>query len=183
MIGKLKLLAAVGSGVAVSLFAMANEAIAAESVLLTYGPLSIDIPISDLEEFAATGTPSDELSRLLDMAGQNPEAVRRVLISPVEADLIVLDWTLNSPLGEWMLDRVSESIQPATGGAGRLALRSALIGSASGDNEITLLEVMQLYPSSSIVVQGDRLLETYNRINDILEPLEDLADVLRTIEP
>jgi len=170
------------SGLAMGLLVSTSEAIAADRVVLTYGLISMDIPIEDLATFAESGEESDELSRLLDMAGQDPEALRSTLTEPVNLSPTVVDFALNTPPGEWVLDRVSETIHPASGEAGRLALRSALIGASADDHEITLIEVMQLYPSPDIVVQGDRLLETYNRLYEVLEPLADLADILRTIE-
>jgi hypothetical protein len=173
---------AVGTGFITALVMSQGEAIAAERVVLTYGLLSMDIPIEELSTFAETGETSDELARLLDLAGQDPERFRSTLNEPVELSPTVVDFALNTIPGEWMLDRVSETIHPASGQGGRLALRSALIGAAADDGEITLLEVMETYPTPEIVVRGDRLLETYNRIYEVLEPLEDLADVLRTIE-
>jgi hypothetical protein len=170
------------SGLAMGLLMSTGKAIAADRVVLTYGLISMDIPIEDLANFAESGEESDELSRLLDVAGQDPEVLRSTLTEPVNLSPTVVDFALNTPPGEWVLDRVSETIHPASGEAGRLALRSALIGASADDNEITLIEVMQLYPSPDIVVQGDRLLETYNRLYEVLEPLADLADILRTIE-
>ncbi|MEM9768227.1 MAG: alpha/beta hydrolase [Cyanobacteria bacterium P01_D01_bin.71] len=164
-------------GFTAGLLSHLGGALAADMVVLTYGPLAVDVPMDDLETFAESGETSDELGNLLEMAGQEPAQVRNTLNEPVPVNLTVLDLALNSPPGEWMLDRASETIQPASGEAGRLALRSALIGAASVDNEITLLEVMQAYPSPEIVVRGDRLVETYNLLNDILEPLEDLATI------
>lgn len=159
-----------------------SEAIAAEKIVLTYGFLSMDIPVADLEALADEGETSDELSELLNLAGQNPEILRTTLTEPIPLSPIVLDYALNSSTGEWMLNQISEVIHPASGEAGKLALRSALIGASSDDRKVTLLEVMQLYPSPEVVVQGDRLVETYNLINDVIEPLEDLADILGSIE-
>ncbi|HEY9889488.1 MAG TPA: alpha/beta hydrolase [Candidatus Obscuribacterales bacterium] len=159
----------------------AGSAIAAESVVLTYGFLSMTIPIADIETFAETGETSDEMAQLLNLAGQDPAALRSTLNEPVPLSPVVLDYALNSPPGEWMLDRISETIQPASGEAGRSAMRAALIGASSGDNEFTLLEVMQVYPSPEIVVQGDRLIETYSRLYEVLKPLEGLAEILGSI--
>jgi len=170
-----------GVGLTAGLLGQLGGAIAAETVRLTYGPVAMNIPIAELETFAETGEPSDQLEQLFDLANQDPARVRSTLNDPVAVNPVALDMVLNSLPGEWMLDRVSDTIHPASGQAGRQALRAALIGSASDDNEITLLEVMQTYPTPEIVVRGDRLLETYNRINDILGPLEDLADVFQEI--
>ena len=173
---------AIGAFGVTGLIANWGEAIAADRIVLTYGYLSMDIPMEELTTFAETGEPSDELARLLNTAGQDPAMFRSTLNEPVELSPTVVDFVLNTTPGEWMLDRVSETIHPASGQGGRLALRSALIGAAADDGEITLLEVMETYPTPEIVVRGDRLLETYNRIYEVLEPLEDLADVLRTLE-
>jgi len=172
-----------GGCLAASWLGTAGAAIAAEKVVLTYGFLSMAIPIEDLETFSAGGETSGELDELLRLANQDPTNVRTALTEPVELNPVVLDLALNTPAGDWMLDRVSETIQPATGQAGRQALRAALIGAASDDNQVTLLELMQVYPSEEIVVQGDRLMETYNRLYEVLEPFEDLADVLGLFRP
>ena len=181
MIAGWKTLLSMGGCLAVGLVSMGESAIAAEKVTLTYGFVSMTIPIEDLETLATTGETSDELDQLLRMADQEPEELRATLNQPVELRLTVLDMALNSPPGEWMLDRISETVQPASGVGGRLALRSALIGSAADDDQLTLLELMQVYPSPEIVVQGDRILEVYSYINQVLEPFQDLAEVLDSI--
>ena len=164
-------------GLAVGGLGNVSEAIAAEKIVLTYGPISMPVPMADLEEFAETGEPSDELQELLTLANQEPETVRTTLTDPVPVNLVVLDLALNSSPGEWVLDQIGATIHPASGAGSRQALRSALIGAASDDNEITLLEVMQAYPTPELTVRGDRLIETYNRLYDVLEPLEALADI------
>ncbi len=183
MIGQWQQQVAVGSFAALVGLMSAQAAIAADRVVLTYGFLSMDIPMEDIETFANSGEASGELDELFQLAGQDPEVFRATLNEPVPLNPTVLDFALNTPPGEWMLDQVSETIHPASGEAGRLALRSALIGASAGDNEFTLLEVMQVYPSPDIVVRGDRLLETYSQLYEILEPLAGLADIFKSIEP
>ncbi|MEM9118095.1 MAG: alpha/beta hydrolase [Cyanobacteria bacterium P01_F01_bin.56] len=165
-------------GVAAAGLGSMSEAIAAEKVVLTYGPISMQVPITELEELAETGAPSGQLQELLALSNQEPEAVRTTLTDPVPVNLTVLDLALNSLPGEWVLDQMSEIIHPPSGTGSRQALRSALVNAASDDNEITLLEVMQAYPTPELMVRGDRLIETYNRLYEILEPLEALADIL-----
>ncbi|MEM9006999.1 MAG: alpha/beta hydrolase [Cyanobacteria bacterium P01_F01_bin.86] len=176
-----KTLLAVASGLAVILAGTGKAAIAAENVVLTYGFFSTTIPIEDLETLADTGEASNELGQLLDIANQEPAELQTALNQPIELRTTVLDLALNSPPGEWMLDRVSETIQPASGEGGPLALRAAIIGASADDNQITLLELMQVYPSPEIVVQGDRVLEAYNYVSDVIEPFQDLAEVLDSV--
>ncbi len=164
-------------GLVAGLLGSSSGAIAAEKIVLTYGPVSMQVPITDLEELAETGEPSGQLQELLTLANQEPAAVQTTLTDSVPVNLVVLDLALNSLPGEWVLDQIGETIHPASGNGGRQALRSALITAASDDNEITLLEVMQAYPTPELMVRGDRLVETYNRLYEILEPLEALADI------
>ncbi|NEQ44089.1 MAG: alpha/beta hydrolase [Leptolyngbya sp. SIOISBB] len=164
-------------GLAAGFLGGVSEAIAAEKIVLTYGPLSMPVPITDLEELAETGEPSGPLEELLTLANQEPAAVQTTLTDSVPVNLVVLDLALNSLPGEWVLDQIGETIHPPSGTGSRQALRSAIIGAASDDNEITLLEVMQAYPTPELIVRGDRLLDTYNRLYEILEPLEALADI------
>jgi hypothetical protein len=175
------------TGLVAGLMGQASEAIAADKIVLTYGPISMRVPITELEDLAATGETSGQLQELLKLANQEPTSVQTTLTDPVPVNLTVLDLALNSLPGEWVLDQVGEIIHPASGAGSRQALRSALIAAAADDNEITLLEVMQAYPTPELMVRGDRLLETYNRLYEIvaplealLEPLEDLADIFET---
>ncbi|MBE7381285.1 MAG: alpha/beta hydrolase [Leptolyngbya sp. SIO1E4] len=177
----LKTLLSLGGGLAVSCIGMAGAAIAAETVVLTYGFVSMEIPIEDLEAFAHDGETTGELDELLEIADQDPEMLRTALKEPIEISPVVMDLAFNSPPGEWVLERIGETIQPASGQAAPLALRGALIGAVSDDNQVTLLELMQVYPSPEIVVQGDQMMETYSQLYEILEPLADLAKVLESL--
>ena len=81
-------------------------AIAAEKIVLTYGPVSMRVPITELENLAETGEPSGQLEQLLKLANQEPASVQTTLTDPVPVNLTVLDMALNSLPGEWALDRV-----------------------------------------------------------------------------
>ena len=181
MIAGWKTLLSMGGCLAVGLASLGASADAAEQVTLTYGFFSMTVPIADLEKLATTGETTGELDQLLEMSNQEPEDLQATLNQPVELKPTVLDMALNSPPGEWMLDRISETIQPSSGEGGRLALRAALIGASANDDQLTLLELMQVYPSPEIVVQGDRILEAYGYLNQVLEPFQDLAEVLDSV--
>ena len=106
-----KRLALLGSTLAL-LAVGGQSAIAAEKVVLTYGFLSMDIPIEDLAAFAEGEETSNDLEELFTLSGQDPAQMRDTLNTPVSVNPTVLDLALNSPPGEWMLDRVSETIHP-----------------------------------------------------------------------
>jgi Alpha/beta hydrolase of unknown function (DUF1400) len=179
--GRWTLFLAAGAGI---LF-YSNAAAAAEKVVLKYSAIRMTLPVSELEIFAETGKMSPALEMLLGNAKKNPETVRRSLIRPVKVSQSFLDGTLNSKVGEVILDEVGQVIRTPSGNENRDALRSALLVSASNDNEITLLETMKNYPNPEIHVEGDRLVEVYGKLVVLSEQLggvsERLQDILNKI--
>ncbi|MGB3310342.1 MAG: alpha/beta hydrolase [Nodosilinea sp.] len=145
--------------------------LAAERVRLNYRGFSRTVPISLLELLANSGESTGVLGGLLNQSGQNAGELRSLLIRPLAADPVILDRSLNSRPGEWVLDYLGESIHTGTGEANRQALRSALVLSASGDRQITLLEVLQNYPTEEVVLEGDNIRSAYNRLASFLRPL------------
>lgn len=162
-----------------------TAAAAAQKVVLKYSAIRMTLPLSELEVFAETGKMSPALEMLLSKANKDPEAVRRYLTRPVKVSQRFLDQTLNSKVGEVILDEVGQVIRTPSGNANREALRSALVLSATNDNEITLLETMKNYPTPEVYVEGDRLVEAYGKLVALSEQLggvsERLQDILNKI--
>ena len=162
-----------GRGCRMGLGLSIEAAHAAEQVVLTYGDLSLNVPIQDLSDLAETGEPSTELGTLLSLANQEPETLQGALTGSVPMNPLVLGLMLNSPPGDWMLERVGETIQSSSGEGSNTALKAAL-ETAADDGQVSLLEVMRVYPSPEIVVQGDRLFETYSQLYDLFGPWWEL---------
>lgn len=162
-----------GLGCLISLGVGLDAAHGAEQVVLTYGDLSLDIPIQDLSDLAETGEPSTELGALLELANQEPATLQEALNGSVPMNAMVLRLVLNSPPGDWLLARVGETIQSDSGEGSDSALKAAL-EVAADDGQMSLLEVMRVYPSPKIVVQGDRLMDTYGQLYDLFGPWWEL---------
>lgn len=151
--------------------ALVAPAGAAESVRLNYRGFSRTVPVALLTALAETGDSSGSLDGLLNQAGQNPAELRSLLTRPLPVNSVILDRSLNSGLGEWALDQLGDSIHTGKGEANRQALRSALVLSASDDSHITLLEVLQKYPTEEVVLEGERIRDAYNSLASFLRPL------------
>jgi hypothetical protein len=158
-----------------------SAAAAAEKVVLKYSAIRVTLPVSELEIFAETGKMSPALEMLLSQAKKDPEAVRRNLTRPLKVNQKFLDGTLNSKVGEIILDEVGQVIRTPSGNANREALRSALVLSATNDNEITLLEAMRNYPGAEVYVEGDRLVEAYGKLVALSEQLGGVSERLQNI--
>ncbi len=159
-------------GVATSPAFAGSAAFAAQQVILKYGILRESVSVNDLTTFAETGNASPALQAHLKLSGQKPEAVRQMLTKEIRINPIVLDRVLNGPIGNALLDPLSQAIRTPTGGADRQALRGALALSASGDGKLSILEVVQKYPTQEVLVDGDRIVDAYRRLSDLSDRLK-----------
>lgn len=142
----------------------ASPGMAAQTVLLKYSILRESISVAELGELARTGKASSALTSYLNLAQKKPEDLQSILNRPIEVDPVLLSKMLNNFLGEVLLDRVSEVIHTPSQRSSRESLRGALVTSALKDRNIRLIEVLENYPTQSVEVEGDRLMEIYQQI-------------------
>jgi hypothetical protein len=160
---------------------VAPTSVAAEKVVLKYSIFRESIPVSDLETLAETGRTDPAIESYIRRAGKKPEDLQRVLTSTVKVDQVTLDRRLNSLPGNLILDEVGKAIHTPAGGADRQALRAALVKSAEEDDRISLLEVIQNYPTAEVVVEGEQLVSTYRQLSKIADPLQKILGILKQI--
>lgn len=153
------------------LIGMASGARAADTILLRYRAFGRAVPVADLATLAATGEAPESLDGLLKMAGQDPATLQELLTREVSVNPTLLDRTLNSWPGEWALDQLGEAIHPPSGEASRQALRAAIVLSAADDQQLSLLEVLEQYPTLQVVLEGDRIESAYRQLVNVINPL------------
>jgi hypothetical protein len=155
----------------------AGNAIAAEKVIFKYQSFRPSVSVDELTNLAENGEVSQTLNFYFNRSNQNPQTVRRILTREVNADPVVLDRVLNNQIGEFLLDRIGQSVSTSSGQANRQALRSAIVLSANQNNKVSLIEIIQNYPSTEVVVDAERLAETYNQIYILAEGLQRLLPI------
>ncbi len=151
-----------------------SSAVAAEQILVRYGRLERSLPVSSLRELAETGQAPPELQTYLSLAKQDPQILRERLIKPISVDVVTLDRWLNSFAGGVILDQISRYVHTPVNSANRRALRAALVLDASQDNQLTLLDTLENYPTSTVEVEGKKLLGIYRQMQTITAQLEIL---------
>ncbi|MDX2096192.1 MAG: alpha/beta hydrolase [Leptolyngbyaceae cyanobacterium bins.59] len=159
-----------------------GQAKAAERIVLRYLIFEQSVAVQELEALAEKGEVSPTLESYFSMAKQDPATIRQTLTRPVQIDVLLLDRVLNHPLGERLLDEMGKMIHTGAGGADRQALRAALVLSASGDNQVSLLEVIQKYPTEGIYVEGERILDTYAQLSRAGQLAQDIQKVVESIQ-
>lgn len=151
---------------------------AAERVVLRYRIFRQSLSVAELSRFAETGELSRTLRSNLNLARQDPEQVRRYLTESVQVNPVFLDRLLNSRVGDVVLDELTQIIYTPSRRADRQALRAALVLSAR-DGQVSLIEVLQNYPTQEVQVDGDRLEVAYRQLRRLGQPVQDLLRRLR----
>ncbi len=126
-------------------------------VMIDLGPIRPSFSIRGLTVFAETGRTSPGWGFYLNIANLNRDELRDILNAEVAIDLKFLDGILNSLLGEYLLFQVSKIVHTPSQQADIQALRSALILAAADDGRLSILDVLQHYPSEIILVEGINL--------------------------
>ncbi|OUL30538.1 alpha/beta hydrolase [Nostoc sp. 106C] len=161
----------------IAILLYSNSAIAAEKVVLKYNIFRPSVSVNELAKLAETGEVSSSLNFYFNQARQDPQKVRRILAQEVNANPVILDRLLNNRIGEFLLDRIGQSISTPSGQANRQALRSAIVLSANKDHKISLIEIIQNYPATEVIVEGDRLAQTYNQLYILAEKLQTVLHI------
>jgi hypothetical protein len=164
----------ISCAIAVSLWS--GGAIAAERVILRYRILQASVSVDELTELAETGRTSPALRAHLRLAGRDPQELRHVLNQEAEVNPLLLDQVLNNPVGDRALDQVGRAIHTPSERGNREALRAALVLSAEDDSRVSLIEVLQNYPTEEVHVNGNRLEAAYNQLAAIQTRIETILE-------
>jgi Alpha/beta hydrolase of unknown function (DUF1400) len=174
---KLGIWGALSTAIALSLLSPA--AIASEQVVFKYNVFERSIPVEDLTTFAETGKLTRALKAYMRVSKQDPEKVRKTLTDKVNVNVVTLDRVLNSVVGNVALEQLSQYIYTSSRKADKEAMRSALVLSASEDNNISIMEIAQNYPTQEVHIDGERLVETYAQISLLRGSLDGILDRIR----
>lgn len=147
---------------------------AAERVILKYSILRAPLSVAELDTLAKTGEASPALKSYLALVNKKPEELQRVLAYKVSVDPVFLSKMLNSFPGEFMLEQIGTAIHTPSQRADKQALRGAIVTSAISDGNLSLIEVLQNYPTEEVHVEGDRLVELYTQLKGMVDGLSRL---------
>jgi hypothetical protein len=169
------LLLTVGVAIGVTL-TLAPSVQAAETVVLRYGIFRRSLPVADLTNLVETGETSSKLRRYLRLADLEPEQFRQTLSEGVTTNPNTLKLLLRSPAGDVLLDEFSEYMYVPNRRDDQELLRSALAASAEDNDQISLIEVLQNYPSDKVYINVNRVVSTYRQFASIQERFGEVLD-------
>ena len=148
---------------------MVSPAQAAEDITFIVGPINRSITLTQLQRLADTGEAKGDLKTILKIAGQSPEDAGAFLNQTIPFDLVTAYRLLTSAPGEALLGKLETILAPRRSNqAGAEALRAAILLSLSGDNEFTILELLEKYPTD-VRVNVNELQNVAGEFGDITE--------------
>lgn len=156
-----------------------NRAKASEEIIFTYGGATQSVSLSELQTFAATGEMSPSLNFLLNFSKQNPGMIRWILRQEFPADTKLVYDLLNTSPGEYVLSQSSNVVGSKSERANVKALRGALVASASNDNVISLIELLENYPTPRVYVNGKLLAQMRSNLNQFVEETSKYIQIPR----
>jgi len=152
-----------------------NSAVAAERIYISYGALERSISVAALEAYAKEGKVDDDLATYADYVSPHQLAqLQSVLLAQIELSPVAVSQFLYTPQGEILLERLGQVIQTEARQPGFYALRAALILAAADPEGLTLLNVLDKFPTRSIRINLRRSLQ-------IAEELQRLINQTRQV--
>lgn len=153
---------------------------AAETVRLQFGLFSRSLPVASLEAFARDGTVDDALQGFLrNVDAETQEQIRAVLLQAQPEDPQVLSQKLRTPMGERLLQASGRTVRTGAGLDGNVALRSALSLAAQDPEGLSLLNILQHFPTEVVVVDLRRALAVQATLD---RAIQDTASVTEQVE-
>lgn len=155
--------------VGMAIFLSPKQALCSERIIFTYGGFTQSVSLEELQDFADTGEVSSSLESLLDYSDQNPFLMRWILRQEFPANTKIVSDLLNTPPGEFVLSQTGNVVGSKAERANITALRGALIKSASDNNLVSLMEVLDNYPTEEVYVNGKLLAQMRGNLNQFVE--------------
>ena len=131
-----------------------GRALSSEKIVFTYGGVTESVSLEELQNFAEKGETSRSIDFLLNSGKQNPFLIRWILKQEFPANTKLIYQLLNTAPGEFLLSQTSDVVSSKSERADVVALRGALIASASNDNVISLIELLENYPTQQVYING-----------------------------
>lgn len=173
-------LLALGLICGVGLTALAHPAHAATDVALVSGAFRRSIAVKDIEHLAETGEARGLLGQLIDLSGQDPEDVAKLLNQNLNLPLVLTSRLINTRIGEAIIRRVAQIIYPIYTPQADVsipAIRAGVInGLHSGANGLTAVNFLKAYPNDVMAVNLPALFAVVEKAQSISGLVQFFSD-------
>lgn len=155
------------AGLAISL--SPSRVLAAQKIIFTYGAVRQSVSLTELQAFVETGETSSSVDSLLSHTKQNPFVMRWILQQEFPVETVTISDLLNTIPGEYVLSQTGRIVGSKTERANVQALRGALVASASDNNLVSLIELLENYPTKQVYIDAKMLGKMGIGLSELLE--------------
>lgn len=167
---------AMAAGCAIAVQGITTPVHAAKDVALVSGAFRRSIPVKDIEHLAESGEAIGLLKNLLDLSGQDPEEVSKLLNQKLNLPLVLTSRLVNTRIGEAIIQRIAKIIYPIytpQASASVPALRAGVVnGLQLEDGGLTAVSFLKAYPNQVMAVNLPALFS-------VIEKAESIAGLVK----
>ena len=161
-------------GAVASLMMSHSSAVAADRVVLTYGPIQAPVKLKDLQAFAETGEKTKTIRQIVKASGLDEDTLRGLMSLEVGFDLVPFACLICSPTGVELIEDVALTLRTHRRVENVTALHATLINAVSDDGKISVLDFIKYYPVPGLYVDLANISETVGKLQNFAGGLDTL---------
>ena len=168
-------LLALSAGIGISLQGFQSPVLAAKDVALVSGAFRRSIPVRDFEHLAETGEATGLLGNLLDLSGQDPKEVSKLLNEKLTLPLVLTSRLVNTRIGDAIIRRVAKIIYPIYTPQPEVsvpAIRAGVINGLQTKEGLSAVGFLRSYPNEVLAVNLPALF-------DVIEKAESISGLVK----
>ncbi|HEY9618618.1 MAG TPA: alpha/beta hydrolase, partial [Microcoleaceae cyanobacterium] len=157
-----------------------QQATSAERIQLSLGTFERSISVNDLANFARSGkATTPELNFVVRRLDAKTQALlRKGLQTKLEVEFVTLDRFLQVQMGEALLKRLGEIIQPRYDVNGFHGIRAAMLQAGNDPEGLTLLNVLRYFPTETIRIDLATVLALVKTVQTVPEYRNALVEAI-----
>jgi predicted dienelactone hydrolase len=146
-----------------------KPAFAADHIYFSYGAFERSVSIQSLETYAKTGSIEGDLTAYTRYATPDQlEQLREILLTRADINPVAVSQFLYTAQGEVLLEQLGNLIQTEAHLSGFYAIRAALILAAADPEGLTLINVLQKFPTQGVRIEVDRTLSLVSQLERLI---------------
>ena len=172
-------LLAIAAGLGIGWSSVMQPLHAATDVTLVSGAFRRSIPVEEFEHLAETGEAIGLLGNLLELSGQDPKEVSRMLNQSVTLPLVLTSRLINTRIGEAILRRASRIIHPIYTPQPEVsvpAIRAGVISGLQSEQGLTAMTFLKGYPNAVMAVNLPALFGVIEKAESIAGLVQFFSD-------
>lgn len=167
---------AMAAGFAIAVQGITTPVHAAKDVALVSGAFRRSIPVKDIEHLAETGEAIGLLKNLLDLSGQDPKEVSKLLNQKLNLPLVLTSRLVNTRIGEAIIQRIAKIIYPIYTPQASVSVPALRAGVVNGlqleEGGLTAVSFLKAYPNQVMAVNLPALFS-------VIEKAESIAGLVK----